>query len=34
MQPSTVPIDDQMRPKEPGAINGGFTSKSKETPSL
>ena len=30
---TTVPIDDQMRPKEPGAINGGFTSKGKETPS-
>ena len=30
---TTVPIDDQMRPKEPGAINGGFTSRGKETPS-
>jgi predicted enzyme related to lactoylglutathione lyase len=29
----TVPIDDQMRPKEPGAINGGFTGRSSETPS-
>src|SRR4051812_50077179 len=29
----TVPIDDKMRPTEPGAINGGFTGKSKETPS-
>jgi predicted enzyme related to lactoylglutathione lyase len=30
---TTVPIDDKMVPKEPGAINGGFTSKGKETPS-
>ena len=30
---TTVPIDDKMMPTEPGAINGGFTSKSKETPS-
>ena len=30
---TTVPIDDQMRPKEPGAINGGFTGRGKETPS-
>jgi len=30
---TTVPIDDKMMPKEPGAINGGFTGKSKETPS-
>jgi predicted enzyme related to lactoylglutathione lyase len=30
---TTVPIDDQMRPKEPGAINGGFTGRSSETPS-
>jgi uncharacterized protein len=30
---TTVPVDDQMRPKEPGAINGGFTSRGKETPS-
>ncbi len=29
---TTVPIDDQMRPTEPGAINGGFTTKGKETP--
>ena len=30
---TTVPIDDQMRPKEPGAINGGFTGRGTETPS-
>jgi predicted enzyme related to lactoylglutathione lyase len=30
---TTVPIDDQMRPKEPGAINGGFTGRGAETPS-
>ena len=30
---TTVPIDEQMRPKEPGAINGGFTGRGKETPS-
>jgi len=30
---TTVPIDDQMRPTEPGAINGGFTGRGKETPS-
>ena len=30
---TTVPIDEQMRPKEPGAINGGFTSRGSETPS-
>ena len=30
---TTVPIDDKMMPKEPGAINGGFTSRGKETPS-
>ena len=30
---TTVPIDDQRRPTEPGAINGGFTSRGKETPS-
>ena len=30
---TTVPIDDKMMPKEPGAINGGFTSSGKETPS-
>ncbi|HEX3298795.1 MAG TPA: VOC family protein [Actinomycetota bacterium] len=29
---TTVPIDDNRMPREPGAINGGFTSKSKETP--
>jgi uncharacterized protein len=29
----TVPTDEQMRPTEPGAINGGFTSKGSETPS-
>lgn len=30
---TTVPIDDKMMPTEPGAINGGFTSKGAETPS-
>jgi predicted enzyme related to lactoylglutathione lyase len=30
---TTVPIDDNMMPTEPGAINGGFTSKGAETPS-
>jgi predicted enzyme related to lactoylglutathione lyase len=30
---TTVPIDDKMMPTEPGAINGGFTGKSSETPS-
>jgi len=30
---TTVPIDEQMRPTEPGAINGGFTGRGKETPS-
>ncbi len=30
---TTVPVDDKMMPTEPGAINGGFTSKGKETPS-
>ena len=30
---TTVPIDDQMRPKEPGAINGGLTSRGPDTPS-
>ena len=30
---TTVPIDEKMRPTEPGAINGGFTGKGKETPS-
>ncbi len=29
---TTVPIDDKMMPTEPGAINGGFTSKGAETP--
>ena len=29
---TTVPIDDKMMPKESRAINGGFTSKGKETP--
>src|SRR4029078_6731765 len=29
---TTVPIDDKMMPKEPGAINGGFTGRGKETP--
>ncbi len=29
---TTVPIDEQMRPKEPGAINGGFTGRGSETP--
>jgi predicted enzyme related to lactoylglutathione lyase len=28
---TTVPIDEQMMPKEPGAINGGFTTKGAET---
>jgi len=30
---TTVPTDEQMRPKEPGAINGGFTGRGSETPS-
>jgi predicted enzyme related to lactoylglutathione lyase len=30
---TTVPTDEQMRPTEPGAINGGFTGRGKETPS-
>jgi hypothetical protein len=30
---TTVAIDDQMRPKEPGAINGGIMKRSSETPS-
>ena len=30
---TTVPINEQMRPTEPGAINGGFTGRGKETPS-
>ena len=29
---TTVPVDDKMMPTEPGAINGGFTSKGSETP--
>jgi len=29
---TTVPVDDKMMPTEPGAINGGFTSKGAETP--
>jgi predicted enzyme related to lactoylglutathione lyase len=29
---TTVPIDEQMMPTEPGAINGGFTTKGAETP--
>jgi uncharacterized protein len=28
---TTVPIDDQMRPKEPGAINGGIMKRSANT---
>jgi uncharacterized protein len=28
----TVPVDDKMMPRESGAINGGFTGRSKETP--
>jgi hypothetical protein len=30
---TTVAIDDQMRPKEPGAINGGMMKRSSHTPS-
>ena len=30
---TTVPIDDKMMPKEPGAINGGFTHRGPDTPS-
>jgi uncharacterized protein len=30
---TTVAIDDQMRPKEPGAINGGIMKRSSPTPS-
>jgi predicted enzyme related to lactoylglutathione lyase len=30
---TTVPIDDQMRPKEPGAINGGIMKRSSDTAS-
>jgi predicted enzyme related to lactoylglutathione lyase len=29
----TVPVDDQMRPKESGAINGGIMKRSPDTPS-
>ncbi len=30
----TVPVDEQSRiPREPGAINGGFTARSKDVPS-
>src|SRR4051812_50173937 len=29
---TTVPVDDNRMPKEPGAINGGVTGKAKETP--
>ena len=29
----TVPVDDQMRPKEAGAINGGIMKRSSDTPS-
>jgi uncharacterized protein len=28
----TVPVDDQRLPTEPGAINGGLTGRSSETP--
>ena len=28
----TVAIDEQMRPKEPGAINGGIMKRSSQTP--
>jgi uncharacterized protein len=28
---TTVPVDQQRMPKEPGAINGGFTGRSSET---
>jgi uncharacterized protein len=30
---TTVAVDDQMRPKEPGAINGGIMQRSAGTPS-
>ena len=30
---TTVPVGDDRLPKEPGAINGGFTSRGSETPS-
>jgi uncharacterized protein len=29
---TTVPIDDKMMPKEPGAINGGIMKRSTEAP--
>jgi predicted enzyme related to lactoylglutathione lyase len=29
---TTVPVDEQMMPKEPGAINGGMMQRSDETP--
>jgi predicted enzyme related to lactoylglutathione lyase len=29
---TTVPVGDDRLPKEPGAINGGFTSRGPETP--
>ncbi len=29
---TTVPVGDDRLPKEPGAINGGFTSRRSETP--
>ena len=28
----TVPTDESMQPKEPGAINGGITNRSSDTP--
>jgi hypothetical protein len=30
---TTVPVDEKMMPKEPGAINGGLMKRSSETPS-
>lgn len=30
---TTVPVDEQMRPTEPGAINGGMMSREPHTPS-
>ncbi len=29
---TSVPVDESMTPKEPGAINGGFTRRSADTP--
>ncbi|MBI4127470.1 MAG: VOC family protein [Parcubacteria group bacterium] len=29
---TTVPVDDRMMPKEPGAINGGFYRRSEKAP--